>query len=102
MTAATQRVPAITEKAFQEAVIEAASYLGWRHFHPYEMRKSDPGWPDLVLVRPPRLLFVELKSENGKVTDAQQEWMYVLTGVPGVEVYVWRPLDWDLIEEMLR
>jgi hypothetical protein len=53
-------------------------------------------------VRPPRLVFAELKSETGTVKPAQAEWLDVLRAVPGLEVYVWRPGDMDEIARVLR
>ena len=64
------------EQSFQEAVLEVAKLAGWRSLHIRPAGRADgswrtpiggdgKGWPDLTLVRPPRLLFVELKSESG-------------------------------------
>jgi hypothetical protein len=54
-----------------------------------------------VLVRPPRLAFAELKSEHGEASERQLEWMDVLRLLPQVEVYLWRPRDWETIVEVL-
>jgi VRR-NUC domain-containing protein len=59
------------------------------------------GWPDLCLVRPPRILFAELKSESGTLRPNQTEWLDVLRLLPQVEVYLWRPGDWDAVVETL-
>ena len=82
-------------------MIELATYYQWNHFHPFEMRRSDPGWPDLTLVRPPELLFAELKADTGRLTDAQRLWIGWLLSC-GQEVHVWRPRDFDAIHERLR
>jgi hypothetical protein len=47
-------------------------------------------------------VLVELKSEKGKVTPAQQHWLDLLGACPGLEVHVWRPSDWDGVTEILR
>jgi hypothetical protein len=57
--------------------------------------------PDLVLVRPPRLIFAELKSESGQVRANQTEWLDVLRLLPAAETYLWRPSDWDEPVEVL-
>ena len=89
----------LSEKDFQGQVVKAAEALGWLSFHAYDSRRSAQGWPDLVLVRPPRLLFVELKSDKGKLTPDQVVWMEALARVEtaggGIECYVWRPADFD-------
>ena len=81
------------------------------------------GFPDEVLVRGPELLVVELKAERGRLGPGQQEWLdafgvvsaavaalvAAVDGIglapnverPAVEAYLWRPSDWDAIEERL-
>ena len=91
------------EKDLQEMVIELAQYSGWMHYHTYNSRRSNPGWPDLVLCRQPELIIVELKSAKGQVTKDQKKWLIGLRAC-GVEVYVWRPQHWlnGTIEERLN
>jgi len=82
-------------------VIELATLYQWAHFHPYEMRSSDPGWPDLTLARAPELLFAELKTERGRLTRAQAWWIELLRSC-GQEVHVWRPSDFEAVHERLK
>lgn len=94
----------MTEAELQTGVIDCARLFGWRvaHFRPAltkhgwrtPVQADGAGFPDLVLTRPPRLLFVELKAGRGKVTDQQEAWLAALGDVPSVEVHVWRPDDW--------
>lgn len=91
----------MTEKQWQELVVRLATYCQWTHMHVYDSRRSDPGWPDLVLCRPPELIFVELKTDKGRVSTAQQEWLDRLT-VCGMEVHVWRPRDLDAVHRRLQ
>jgi hypothetical protein len=56
----------------------------------------------MVLVRDARLLFVELKTERGKLTYPQRSWLSALNECPSAEVYEWRPSDWPEIEVVLR
>jgi hypothetical protein len=100
----TAHPPRVTEKAFMAAVIDYATLRGWRHFHAHEMRRSDAGWPDLVLLRPPRIIFVELKVGRNRLTPAQREWLVALDAVPGVESYIWYCTEdtWREIERRLR
>ena len=98
--------PRITEKAFQAQVVELARLCGWKAYHTFDSRRSDPGFPDLVLVREKELVIAELKADRGKTTPAQDAWIAALSWVAlanlYVQVYVWRPKDWSLIEEVLR
>jgi hypothetical protein len=90
-----------TEKQFMQAVIDFARFRGWMVFHPFDSRRSEPGWPDLVLVRDRCLIFAELKVEPNKPTKAQREWLTALD-LAGAETYVWYPRMWDAIETVLR
>ena len=95
---------AITEKQFESQVKGLARVFGWLYYHTWRSIHSPAGFPDCVLVRGSRLIFAELKSEKGKVSPAQQEWLDALgnVGDKDVQVYLWRPSDWDKIEEVLR
>jgi hypothetical protein len=99
----TAAILAISEKQLQEAVIELAEWLGWLSYHTYDSRRSQPGFPDLILVRRDRCIAVELKSERGKVTADQQTWLDALA-TAGIVTAVWRPIDWHRgeIERCLR
>jgi hypothetical protein len=101
----------VDEASFQAVVVETARLAGWRVAHFRAARTKDGwrvpitadghGWPDLVLVRPPRILFAELKSESGELRPRQLEWLDALRLLPQVEVFLWRPSDWDVIVETL-
>ena len=88
------------EKGFLQAVRELARHAGWLEFHDHDSRKSTPGFPDLVLVKPPSLVLAELKTARGVLTPAQRVWCAALQAC-GVEVYVWRPADWPAIVQRL-
>lgn len=91
---------AISEKEWQAQVVEVARTMGWKHYHPYLSIYSPKGWPDLALVRE-RFILAELKTQTGKVSSSQQEWLDALSAA-GVEVYVWRPSDLDEVVSVLR
>lgn len=92
---------AVSEKAFQQAVIDLARLSGWRVFHVYDSRRSPAGFPDLVLVRHETMLCLELKTDVGRVTPAQATWLEALGAVQHVTAAVWRPADWAVIERQL-
>jgi hypothetical protein len=89
------------ERDLQAAVIDLAERLGWATYHVYDSRRSNSGFPDLVLLKGSRLIFAELKSAKGKLSRTQELWLARLRLVPGIEVYEWRPADWDAIAELL-
>jgi len=101
-------LPALTEKQFMAQVVDLAQLYRWKTFHAFLSIHSPAGWPDLALCRvdkhtgAARLVVAELKSEKGKVSDAQWMWLDLLSRVPGVETYIWRPADTDEIVKVLR
>ena len=84
----------MTERQLQEAVLKLARLRGWLCYHTHDSRRSQPGFPDLVLVRPPDVLFVELKSAKGVVSLAQEDWLLRLQHSKHVRTELWRPKDW--------
>lgn len=86
----------MTEKAFQEAVVQVALLNRWWVHHHHDARRSEPGWPDLVLLRAGVAIFAELKREDGKVT-AEQGHVLELLEAAGCEAVVWRPSMLDQI-----
>ena len=92
---------AVNERDFLQQVKDLARLCGWRVYHTLDSRGSDPGFPDLVLVRRGQLVFAELKTDSGKPTAAQTAWLADLGRVHGVDVHLWRPSDWPQIEAML-
>jgi hypothetical protein len=105
--------PKISEKDWQKTVIDYARARGWRVAHFRTSRTQSGGWstavqadgegyPDLTMVRGPRLLFVELKAEKGRVAEKQAEWLTDLAvAAPGC-VTIWKPSDWAVVERTLR
>ena len=100
----------MTEKTLMANVVKMARLFGWRVFHQFDSRRSEPGWPDLAMVRRDRMLFAELKTATGRLTPAQRDTIKELRTIAraiqtgNVEVHVWRPADWLAgdIEEALR
>ena len=93
--------PDADEKAWMAEVIRTAEQLGWhRYYHTFDSRRSPAGFLDLVLLRPPRLVFAELKVGDGRVTKDQAGWIADLRAC-GLEVYVWRPADRPQVDAIL-
>jgi hypothetical protein len=87
----------LSEKDWSEQIRQYARLRGWRYYHTYRSTRSPEGYPDITLVRPPRVVFAELKRERGRVTHAQNDWLAALRHCPGVETYLWRPSDWPAV-----
>lgn len=109
-SAQAQIARSLTEKAFQSNVVDAARKLGWMVHHSRTARilrkdgtafyatplQGDPGFPDLVLVKGKRILWRELKTEQGTLTDEQHEWQVRLLWA-GADYAIWRPSMMDEI-----
>jgi len=102
----------LSEKDFQQQIIDLAHIYGWRiaHFrHAWSqdgrrcmtpVQADGKGWPDLVMVKGKRVIIAEVKSDTGKPTPEQQEWLDALRQAR-MEVFLWRPKDWDTIQETI-
>ena len=84
-----QRRETMTEAELQNAVIDLCKLLNYSYYHTYNSRRSVAGFPDLVLVKD-RIIFVELKSEKGRLSPAQAQWRDDIQGAGG-EWYLVRP-----------
>jgi len=93
-------LPQESEKQFQAAIVDLAQQLGWHCFHTFDSRRSASGFPDLFMVRGRRAIAAELKSDTGRVTEAQDVWLAALAEA-GVETFVWRPRDKQTITGIL-
>ena len=90
----------MTEAQFQATLEELCLWLGLTCYHTRDSRKSNPGFPDLVLVGN-AVIYAELKSAKGRLSPAQTHWIDRLVAA-GQEVHVWRPADMDTIVARLN
>ena len=92
----------VTETQLREQIRDLCKIIGWEFYFTWSSIHSPRGWPDLNLCKPPRLIFAELKREGKEPSPEQQKWIDLLSDVPGVEVYIWRPSDIEGIADILR
>jgi hypothetical protein len=92
----------LAEHDWQTRVVDLARLRGWLVYHPHDSRLSEPGWPDLAMVRGGRLILAELKSPHGRLTPKQATWLEALRFVRGIEVHHWQPDDWPTVTEVLK
>ena len=84
----------LTEADFQGLVLDVAETFGWEVFHDGDSRRSNAGFPDLVLVKDGRIIFAELKREkNSYPSKPQMNWLALLGQAAGdnVMAVLWRP-----------
>jgi hypothetical protein len=92
----------VSEKAFEAQVVRQAKGWGWTAYKDVVAWRSDPGWPDLVMLRRGRLVVVECKTVRGKLTAAQREWLLAWWESGRCDgPYVWTPACWGEIARIL-
>jgi len=100
----------VTEKAFMDTILQAAELCGWYAYHTHDSRRSTAGFPDLVLIKPPRVVFLEVKSQRGRLSRDQAEVLAMLQQCgplscryerEGVSAAMVRPSDWEQIVDWL-
>jgi len=109
------------EHQFEESIVQMAHLRGWliAGFRPARVtRKGRETWEtpvkydgkgfvDLVLVRPSytaakgRILYIEMKSEKGQLSQGQEEWAKAIIDAGG-EWYCWKPSKWQEVEATLK
>lgn len=86
---------AMSERQLQQAVVANLRARGWVVFWTWDSRHSPCGEPDIRACRPPRYLLAELKTERGRLTEAQKRAAELLGQCAGVEYYEVRPATLD-------
>ncbi|HUX72257.1 MAG TPA: VRR-NUC domain-containing protein [Cellulomonadaceae bacterium] len=82
----------MTESDLLGSVRRIAKDLGLRAYHTHDSRRSEPGFPDLVIVGPDGVLYRELKTQKGRVRPEQTAWITDLIRA-GQNAGLWRPTD---------
>ena len=106
----------LSERDFQQQIIDYAHLKKWHvaHFRKVRVQRQDgttyyetpvvadgAGFPDLCLCRGERLVFVEVKADNGRLSQEQKDWLRALATTRN-EAHMWQPRDWPMIEAILR
>lgn len=102
----------VSERQLEDVIVELAKMNGWLVMHTRAAQKADGSWytpltghagyPDLTLVRPPRVIFAELKSRRGRVDQEQKNWLDRLSMCSmAVETYLWRPANFEAVKHIL-
>jgi hypothetical protein len=99
------------ESSFAVQVEHLLDLFGWRwcHYQPAIRQsgtwatplKGSRGLPDYTATRDGRLVFAEIKGDNGRLSRDQKDWLDLLINT-AAEVYVWYPHDLERVKELLR
>jgi hypothetical protein len=92
-----------SEAQMQETIEELVERKGGRLFHVRNTGKSPEmvDFPDLVIICPPVLAIVELKSLKREITPGQQRVADLLAACDSLVVGIVRPWDLDALLEAL-
>lgn len=103
--------PPTPEAAFQGTVTDALTALGWVWDHTYPLRTRD-GWrtgstlkgkPDLIALKPPIELAIELKAEDGVLAEEQRAVLSMYAQLPHARAWVLRStMPWAMITSWLQ
>lgn len=100
------------EKDFQGTLVSTLEMFGYVAEHTYPLR-TQHGWrtgstlkgkPDLIAVRPPRLLAIEVKGENTALEEPQRAVLSLYAAIPCARAWVIRPHDppWALVQRWIQ
>ncbi len=97
----SEALDVLSEKAWLWKVINyAEEQRGWKVYHVYHSQRSNPGFPDLILIRE-KVIVMELKTSKGKPTKAQLEWLEAFR-MADAGAYLFRPSDWEEVKRVLQ
>jgi hypothetical protein len=82
----------MTEAQLLAAVRDLCKLRGCMTYHTHRSDRSEPGFPDLVILTRTSVLYRELKTAKGRPTPAQTAWLDRLSAL-GADAAVWRPDD---------
>ena len=99
----------VKESDWQKTVERIARFNGWMVYHAPDNKPDSrgrvqnitAGFPDLVLVKNGTLIFAELKSETGKTSVEQNNWLTAISACK-VLTFVWRPSNIDEVRSFLE
>lgn len=93
--------PKVTEREWQQVLTDALDACGFAWFHVYPLQTKH-GWrtpttakgiPDLVAVRGPFLVAIEVKGDKGLVGAEQLQWLTRFSVLAGGRAWLLRPRD---------
>ena len=90
------------ERQFQNTIVDTLGLFGYEGVHVFPLMDrygtwrtptTSPGWPDLVFLRDPRILAIEVKKDGVTVPPHQRAWLTLFGSIPCARAWVARPSD---------
>lgn len=92
----------MTHEQLDERVRQMCELLNLLHYHTYDSRKSQPGFPDWYIAGE-AIYHVENKAGNDTLTADQRKWCFALVDrQPHVHCWVVRANTIDLLDDVLQ
>ena len=82
----------LAEDVVQHHIDQACQWLTIAHYHTKDSRGSQRGFPDSFCIGPGGAVVFECKNDDGKTTDEQDLWIWLLESI-GIRVVLLRPED---------
>ena len=91
------------QKVAERFFVPKTMDFGCLIYHTKISERSHPGFPDICVMEPVSgiTVFAELKTETGKVTQSQYEWL-MASQACGHWTFVWRPSEADELKDMAQ
>lgn len=110
-------MPQASERDFQNTLVSLLEMFGFVTEHTFPLmtrpKGGRPVWrtgstlkgkPDLIALRPPRLLAIEVKSETGRLEPEQRAVLSLYAAIPSARAWVISPHDppWEDVQAWIR
>ena len=92
--------PHLTEAAYQRRITDYCNLRGLRWHHETDSRRTRPGYPDLTVCGPGGVVWLEVKTDTGRIRPEQRDWLNALTAA-GHDALIVRPRHWDDVRSLL-
>lgn len=89
--------PGSSEVLGMRTAVDFLHDQGWQTHHETDSRRTNGGFPDLVAVKPPHVIFFEFKVGGKKLDPLQRNWRDDLEQCPGVvyaQIWLDDPVSW--------
>lgn len=77
------------EHELDNTLTEYCKLVNLLHYHTHDSRRSNPGFPDWTIVYGSIIVFVEMKSDTGRLTSDQGKWINTLRQMNPDGVKAW-------------
>ena len=96
-------VAALSEKQYQQQIIDFARLNSWLVYHTFDSRHSEGGFPDIIAIRGATLLALEIKGAKAKEPPPDQvAWIGAFQQVRFVHADFVYPRHWEQVAETLQ